>query len=156
MATKSTKSAGKILGQTKEYWINAAKQFIWPIDFTELQILVPEKDWKLAEDNLMVAHFRAHGWHVQTVISVEYTKPYVAPVSDKPMFKPIEKDVVKLEPEFKFNQVLKIASTGTELKIVSIDKKSIELKYIGIDKPNIFTTPDNLSQSIRRGVWLKM
>lgn len=157
MATKNTKLVGNILGQSKEYWINAAKQFIWPIDFTELQILIPEKDWQLADDNLMVAHFRAHGWHVQTVISVEYTKPYIAPVSDKPIFKPVKTEISdSKEPEFKFNQVLKIASTGTELKIVSIDKKSIELKYIGVDKPNIFTTPENLSQSVRRGIWLKV
>jgi len=156
MAQKNTKSVGNILGQSKEYWINAAKQMIWPIDFEHKHILVPEKDLELAADNLMASHFRAHGWHIQSAI-VEYNKPYVAPVSDKPIFKPIKTEVIDTrEPEFKFNQVLKIASTGTELKIVSIDKKSIELKYIGLDKPNITTTPENLSRSVRMGSWLKI
>jgi len=60
MATKNSKSPGNLIqGQTREYWVNAAKQFIWPIDFTDLQILVPEKDLQLANDDLMVCHFRA-------------------------------------------------------------------------------------------------
>lgn len=157
MAQKNTKSVGNILGQSKEYWVNAAKQFIWPIDFDELHILVPEKDLEYANDNLMVSHFRSHGWHIQSVIGeVEYSKPYIAPISDKPMFIQPKKQVEEKEPEFKFNQLFKIASSGDELKIVSIDKKSIELKYIGLDKPNITTTPENLARSIKMGVWLKL
>ena len=157
MATKNIKSVGNILGQSKDYWINAAKQFVWPIDFEQLHISVPEKDLKLAEDNLMVSHFKANGWHIQSAITVEYTSPFVAPVSDKPIFKPHKKETVDLTgPEFKFNQMLKIASTGTEVKIVSIDKKSIELKYIGLDRPNITTTPENLSRSVKMGVWIKL
>src|SRR6187549_2332247 len=123
MATKNIKSVGNILGQSKDYWINAAKQFVWPIDFEQLHISVPEKDLQLAADNLMVSHFKANGWHIQSAIAVEYTRPFVAPVSDKPIFKPIEKKVIETEPEFKFNQLLKIASTGTQLRIISIDKK---------------------------------
>lgn len=155
MATNRTKSVGNILGQTKEYWQNAAKQFVWPIDFEQLHISVPIKDLDLASDNLMVSHFKANGWHIQSAIEVEYTKPFIAPISDKPIFKPIEKKA-EPEPEFKFNQMLKISSTGTEVKIVSIDKKSIELKYIGLDRPNITTTPENLSRSVKMGVWIKL
>lgn len=154
---KTTNLKNNILGQTKDYWINAAKQFVWPIDFEQLHISVPEKDLQLASDNLMVSHFKANGWHIQSAIAVEYTKPFIAPVSDKPIFKPYKKEIVDLtEPEFKFNQMLKIASTGTEVKIVSIDKKSIELKYIGLDRPNITTTPENLSRSVKMGVWIKL
>lgn len=156
MAQKNTKLAGKsqvlILGQTKEYWLNASKQFIWPIDFTDLQILVPEKDLELAAANLMVSHFRANGWHVQSAIVV-YTKPFIAPVSDKPIFKPI-KVIEQKEGEFKYNQAFKIKSTECELKIISIDKKSIILSYTNRIKTDIVTTPENLSKSVRMGVWL--
>lgn len=144
-----------ILGQSREYWQNAAKQFIWPIEFDQLHISVPEKDLQLAADNLMVSHFKANGWHIQSAIAVEYTRPFIAPVSDKPIFKPIEKRA-ELEPEFKFNQTFKIKSTDCELKIVSIDKKSIHLQYTNRKKDNIITTPENLSKSIRMGVWIKL
>ena len=143
-----------ILGQTKEYWQNAAKQFIWPIEFDDLQILVPEKDLHLAEDNLMVSHFRAHGWHIQSSIQVEYTKPYVDPVFTT-AFKPI-KIIEEVEPEFRYGQRFKIKSTDCELKITSIDKKSISLEYTNRQKDNIVTNADNLNKSIRMGVWLKL
>jgi hypothetical protein len=144
-----------VLGQSRDYWQNAAKQFIWPIDFTDLQILVPEKDLQLAGDNLMVSHFRSHGWHVQSVIDVNYNKPFVAPVSDKPMFMP-PKVIEQKEGEFKFNQAFRIKSTDCELKIISIDKKTIILKYTNRSKADIATSPENLSKSVRMGVWIKL
>lgn len=155
MATKNTKSAGKVLGQSKEYWIAASKQFIWPIDFIELHISVPHKDLHLAQDNLMIQHFKAHGWHIQSAIVVEYTKPFIAPVSDKPMFT-VPKVVEEKEAEFRFNQKFQIKSTGCELRISSIDKKSITLEYTNRVKPEIVTNPDNLAKSIRMGAWLKI
>jgi len=155
MATKNIKSVGNTLGQTKEYWQNAAKQFVWPIDFEQLHISVPEKDLELAADNLMISHFKANGWHIQSAIAVEYTKPFVAPVSDIPIFKPIEKKA-EPEPEFKYNQAFKIKSTDCKLKITSIDKKSITLSYTNRDKSDIATNPDNLAKSIRMGVWIKL
>lgn len=142
-----------INGQTQQYWLNASKQFIWPIDFTDMQILVPEKDLELAADNLMVSHFRSHGWHIQSVISVDYTKPFIAPVSDKPIFQPA-KVIEQKEGEFKFNQAFRIKSTECELKIISIDKKSITLKYINRQKADITTSPENLSKSVRMGTFL--
>ncbi len=156
MAQKNTKSAGNILGQSKDYWINAAKQFVWPIDFEQLHISVPEKDLQLAADNLMVSHFKANGWHIQSAIAVEYTRPFVAPVSDKPIFKPIDKKVIESEPEFKYNQEFRIKSTDCELRITEIDKKSIVLSYINRTKPPITTTPENLAKSVRMGVWIKL
>lgn len=155
MATKNTKSVGDIAGQTKQYWLNASKQFVWPIDFEDLQILVPEKDLELAADNLMVSHFRSNGWHIQSVISVSYTKPFAAPVSDKPIFTPT-KVIEQKESEFKFNQAFKIKSTECELKIISIDKKTIILKYTNRQKADITTTPENLSKSIRMGTFLPL
>lgn len=155
MATKNIKSVGNILGQSKEYWMNAAKQFVWPIDFEQLHISVPHKDINIAENDLMVTHFRANGWHIQSAITVDYTKPFIAPVSDKPIFKPMDKKA-EPEPEFKYNQKFKIKSTDCELTIKEIDKKSIILAYTNRGKSDITTTPDNLAKSIRMGVWIKL
>lgn len=150
MARKNIELVGN---QTQRYWLNASKQFVWPIDFTDMQILVPEKDLELAADNLMVSHFRSHGWHIQSVIAVDYTKPFIAPVSDKPIFIPT-KIIEQKESEFKFNQAFRIKSTECELKIISIDKKSIILSYTNRTKPDIITTPEHLSKSVRMGTFL--
>lgn len=155
MAQKNTKSVGSlILGQTKDYWINAAKQFIWPIDFTEKHILVPEKDLDAAMDNLMVSHFRSHGWHIQSAI-VEYTKPYVAPENKGPMFTPIIK-TEQAEQKFRIGQRFIVKSSECELQVIDIKKSFIELKYTNRNKQNISTNEDNLSKSLRFNYWVEV
>jgi len=47
MATKRIKSPGN------NYWDTAAKQFPWPIDHNDKQILVPQEDLELAEAELI-------------------------------------------------------------------------------------------------------
>jgi len=159
MATKNTKSVGSLIkGQSREYWVNAAKQFIWPIDFTDFQILVPEKDLELANNNLMVSHFRAAGWHIQSAISVEYTKPYVAPESNgNPIFKPIKKEEPVTETAFKLNDKFRVVSTGCELAICLFDKQKIHLKYLNRpNKHNIISSEENLSRTLKMGTWIKL
>jgi hypothetical protein len=158
MATKSTKSVGNgevIAGQTRQYWQQAAKQFQWPIEFNDLQILVPEVDLPEAEQDLMVQHFRNNGWHVQSVIEVVYTKPYIAPVQNKPIFRPVAKPVEN-DAVFKCNQQFKISSTEDELRISGIDKKTITLSYTNKRKEPITTSPENLAKMIRMGLWIKL
>lgn len=144
-----------VAGQSRQYWINAAKQFKWPIDFNDLQILVPECDLQQAEDDLMVKHFRNAGWHIQIAI-VEYTKPFIAPVSNKPIFRPFKPIEQQPETEFKFNQKFLIQSTECELVISEISKKGIVLKYTNRNKGNINTTAENLQRQLKFGTWIKI
>jgi len=156
MAQKNTKSVGKILGQSREYWTNAAKQFIWPIDFNGLHICVPEKDLQLAEGDLMVSHFRANGWHIQSGMDVEYTKPYVAPENKGPMFKPLKQDTEQLSTSFKLNQQFRIKSSDCELKIIHIERGKIHLKYTNRNKHDLLTSEENLNKSLRMGYWIEI
>lgn len=157
MATKNIKSVGNILGQTKEYWQNAAKQFVWPIDFEQLHISVPHKDMHLAENDLMVSHFRANGWHIQSAVAVAYTKPFIAPVSDKPIFKPIKKtEIETTATNFKLNDRFKVKSTDCELQICFFDKGKIHLKYTNRNKHNIITSEENLNRVLKMETWVKI
>lgn len=152
MAQKNIKLVGNT-GQSKEYWQNAAKQFIWPINFDELHILVPEKDLILAEDNLMVQHFRANGWHIQPVIDVQYTKPYVAPENKGPMFKAFKQEEKQEESKFKCEQRFKVISSDCELKIVRLEKGKVQLHYTNRNKPDLLTSEENLIRALNIGTW---
>ena len=154
MATKHIKSVGN---PSKSYFENAAKQFVWPINFNDRTILVPENELELAEDDLMVKHFRTHGWHIQSAIGeVQKTKVYVAPVSDKLIFKPTKTDIIEVENKFKIGQKFKVVSTFCQLKIVDMTKKSITLKYTNRDKQDLVTTEENLSKAIRLGNFVEV
>lgn len=142
---------------SKSYFDNAAKQFCWPIDHDEKVILVPEDELQYAEDDIMIQHFRKFGWHIQSAISVEYTKVFVKPETPGPMFrgdiKPVKQEV---EPDFKCNQKFLIKSTNTKVMICEITKKSVTLSYRDVKKDNIITTVENLSRSVRMGVFEKI
>lgn len=155
MATKNTKSAGNlILGQTERYWINAAKQFIWPIDLKDKIIQVPEPELSKANDDLMVSHFRSHGWHIQSCISVEYTKPFIAPESNgKPIFKPVKEAEPIKETKYKINQEFTIQSSDCRVKIVRIEKGKIQFKYLNRNKPDLLSSEENLDAVLRKGYW---
>lgn len=156
MATKRTKSVGSY--PSESYFTTAAKQFSWPIDFTDKVILVPEQDLQDAEDDLMVQHFRKYGWHIQSVIDVERTKIFVKPpVPPKGMFRGDIK-TVKQEPEpiFKCNQQFKIVSTGTIMQIVEVSKKGIVLRYVDGSRADIQTTMENLTKSLKMGVFVRI
>lgn len=153
MATKNTKLAGNIAGQSRQYWINAAKQFIWPIDFNDLQILVPEKDLELANDNLMVSHFRAHGWHVQSSIISEYTDVYKKPefgTKFPVIVKPGEEPKKTL---YNIGDKFRVKSTECELKITHLEKGKVHLKYLNRTKHDIISSEENLSAVLRREQW---
>lgn len=155
MATKNTKSAGN-----NNYWLNAAKQFVWPIDEKEKTILVPQSELELAEQDLMVLHFRNNGWHIQSVIG-EVEKKRVFSTdglkSDKPIFKPVKKEVkeVKLS-RFTINNRFKITSTECELKITHIEQGKIHLHYTNKNKPDLITSEENLNKVLRMGVWVEL
>lgn len=162
MATKNIKSAGsahQFAGQTKSYWENAAKQFIWPIDFTDLQILVPEKDLELAAGNLMVTHFRAAGWHIQSAI-VEYTKPFVAPTSNgAPIFKPIPGKVTpgNTASEFTIGQQVKVISSECELEVTHLEKGKVHLAYTNRPrKPPLLVSEEQLKKALSFGTWVRI
>lgn len=157
MAQKNTKLVGNILGQSRQYWETASKQFVWPIDFIDLQILVPEKDLSLAGNDLMVTHFRAAGWHIQSVMSVAYTKPFVAPENKGPIFIPIKKEIVEKETEFKLSQKFKVLSTECELQIFHIEKGKIHLKYLNRPaKHDIISSEENLLRVLRLNSWIRL
>lgn len=140
----------------KSYWNNAAKQISWPIDHNDKQILVPEDELQLAEDDLMVMHFRKYGWHIQSSI-IQHTKPFIAPTTKGPIFRgDLKKEVVEAEPLFKCNDKFRIQSTGTEVMIVEYTKKSISLKYTSMVKDNIITSPENLAKSVKMGVFVRI
>lgn len=149
MATKSTKSVGN------GYWINAAKQFEWPIDFEDKVILVPESELSLAEDNLMVAHFRNNGWHIQLSIDVIKTKPFVAPVSGgRPIFKTANKVVAEVEQsQYTVGNTFRVLSTGCELQIMNLEKGKVHLKYTNRDKHNLLLSEDGLTNVLHRQLW---
>lgn len=140
----------------RAYFELAAKQFAWPIDFDEKLIFVPEDDLEYAERDLMVQHFRGHGWHVQSCISVEYTKVFVKPITPGPIFRgDLKRHIDEPEQVFKCNQKFK-TSTDTVLQIVEITKKSITLAYIGVKKDNVVTTAENLQKSVKMGVFVRV
>lgn len=142
---------------SKSYFTTAAKQFSWPINHDDKTILVPEDELQYAEDDIMVQHFRKFGWHVQSCISVEHTKVFIKPKTPGPIFrgdiKPVKQET---EPDFKCNQKFLIKSTGTRIMICEITKKSVTLSYLDIKKDNIITTAENLSRSVRMGVFEKI
>lgn len=158
MATKLTKSAGKILGQSSEYWINAAKQFVWPIDFSELQILVPESDLNLAEQDLMVSHFRVNGWHIQSSIDVKYTSPYIAPIGNgKPMFagKPKEEASVK-KSLCSVGDKFMVKSSDCKLEVTHVESGKVHFKYTNRNKAPLLSSEENLKTVLNRGQWIKI
>jgi len=146
--TKSTGSVGN------EYWINAAKQIVWPIDLKERHISVPQAELTQAQDNLMVQHFCNNGWYIQSCIEVVKTKPFIAPITDRPIFKPI-KIVEEKETLFKLEDKFKVLSTECELKIVHLEKGKLHLKYLNRNKPNIISSEENLSNMLKRKLWIK-
>jgi hypothetical protein len=162
MATKKSKSPGNlILGQTREYWINAGKQFEWPIDFELECINVPEAEIEIASDNLMVTHFRNHGWHIQSAIGeVEKKKVYVAPISNgQPIFKPVNHVAPELEvkSQFQCGQMFKILSSECELKITNLEHKKVHLQYTNRPgKTPLLTSEENLLTILRRGQWVRI
>jgi hypothetical protein len=154
MATKNTKLAGN------SYWVNAAKQFVWPIDEKEKSILVPQSELELAEQDLMVLHFRNNGWHVQSVIGdVNKKKVFTTDglKSEMPIFRPIIKEVAEVKlSRFTLNNRFKIVSTDCELKITHIESGKIHLSYTNKSKPDLLTSEENLNKVLRMGVWIEL
>jgi hypothetical protein len=144
--TKST----NLLGDN--YWNNAAKQIVWPVDLIQRHISVPESELQQAKDNLMVQHFCNNGWHIQSCIDVIKNKPFIAPVSTGPIFKPVKVVEVK-ESLYHLEDKFKVISTGEEFKIVFMDKGKLHLKYLNRDKPNIISSEENLSAMLNRKLW---
>lgn len=146
----------KLVGNhTKEYWITAAKQFIWPIDFNDMQILVPENDLELAENDLMVDHFRNNGWHIQSVIDVQYTTVY-----KKPEFTTKFREVVKVEEVkktlYNIGEKYRVKSTDCELEITYMDKGKLHFKYLNRKKPDIISSEEQLTKVLRWQQWIKI
>lgn len=154
MATTRTKSVGNILGQSRDYWVNAAKQFVWPIDFEQVAILIPEKDLPIAADDLMVKHFRSNGWHIQSAIEVEYTKPFTKPVSTgKPIFyqKHVEE---KAASKYTLGKKFRIRSSDCELEITHIEHGKIHLHYTNRPhKADLLTSEEHLDKAVRNEYW---
>lgn len=142
---------------SKSYFDNAAKQFSWPIDHNDKMILVPEDELIYAEDDIMIQHFRKFGWHIQSAISVEHTKVFVKPETRGPMFRGDIKLVKQeVEPDFKCNEKFLIKSTDTRIMICEITKRSLSLRYLDGGRADIITTAENLSRSVRMGVFEKI
>lgn len=148
MATKSTKSVGN------EYWLNAAKQFPWPIDLQERVINVPHNELEAAEQDLMVEHFRNNGWHIQSCIEVIHTKPFVKPVPNGPIFKPVKIVEPIKDTKYHLNDAFKIKSSDCELKIVRIEKGKIQFHYLNRPhKPDLLSSEEALDRALRMKYW---
>jgi hypothetical protein len=151
---KNGKSVGEIIaGQSREYWVNAAKQFIWPINFTDLQILVPEKDLELVETNLMVAHFRSHGWHIQSVIGEVDTQPVFDPKMNLPARRYHE---IASRSEFMAGDCFRVLSSECELRCERVEKK-IQLSYTNRPgKHDLLVSEEQLKKAISFGLWIRI
>lgn len=140
-----------------EYWLNAAKQFPWPIDLQERVINVPHNELESAEQDLMVEYFRNNGWHIQSCIEVVHTKPFVKPVSNGPIFKPTK--IVEPIPDTKYHKddSFKIKSSDCELKIVRIEKGKIQFKYTNRPhKHDLLSSEDALDRALKMGYWVSV
>lgn len=150
MATKNTKSVGNSLGDS--YWLNAAKQIEWPIDLAEKHISVPHNELDAAQDNLMAQHFLNNGWHIQSAIEVVKNKVFVAPVSDKPIFKPLK--VAKItEPKYKNGTKYLIKSTECIVQIIRLEKGKVQFHYLNRNKPDLLSSEENLDAVLRKELW---
>lgn len=163
MATKPTKLAGKsttkYLGNTahtKEYWMNAAKQIVWPVDYDEQHISVPYLELEMAKDNLIVQHFCNNGFHIQSAISVEKTIPFVAPVTPGPIFRGVVIQEEKPKTLYQTGEKFKVRSTECELEIVHQEKGKIHFKYLNRNKPDIISSEEQLTKVIRWQQWSKI
>lgn len=143
--TKSTSYPGK------SYFETAAKQFCWPLNWDDKTILVPESELWLAEDHLIVAHFRSYGWHIQSCIDVVKTIPFVAPITVGPIFRQPPK-LLDAETKYRCGQKFKIVSTECEVQIIEVSKK-IELHYTNRNKPDLTTNEVNLDRVLKMGLW---
>lgn len=156
MATKPIKYLGNT-GHTKEYWINAAKQIAWPVDYDEQHISVPQPEIREAEESLIVQHFCNNGFFIQQAISVEKTIPFVAPVTAGPIFRGVLKEQEeKPKTLYQTGEKFKVRSTECELEIVHQEKGKIHFKYLNRNKPNIISSEEQLTKVIRWEQWRKI
>ena len=121
------------------------------------------KDYEAASDDLMVKHFIARGWKINTVNgSVSETKVYNAPVTNgKPMFAAIKAEAKEEHKpgQFMTGQRFAIKSTGCELEITYIDTRSpvkIHLKYTNRNKHDFIASPEQLNKSLKMEVWVAL
>lgn len=148
--TKTDTKSTNYLGDS--YWLNAAKQIEWPIDLKERHISVPESELYAAKDNLMVQHFVNNGWHIQSSIEVVKNRVFVAPVSDKPIFKPL-KVVEVTEPKYKNGTKYLIKSTECIVQIVRLEKGKVQFHYLNRNKPDLLSSEENLDRVLRMQTW---
>lgn len=160
MASKLKKSKNTVTKSIsypgKSYFDNAAKQFCWPIDHNDKQILVPENELQLAENDLMVAHFRSFGWHIQSCIEVTHTKPFIAPENKGPMFKDFRKPEEVKVPNFIIGQRFMIRSTECRLQINHIEKGKVHLQYTNRNKAPLLSSEENLLAVLRKDLWVRL
>lgn len=152
MATKRIKSVGNL-----SYWQNAAKQIEWPVDFEEKHISVPESELQYASEHLMVQHFCNNGFHIQSCIGdIPRTTVYVAPVSDKPIFRPIAKSVAPeavVRPYQQGNK-FRIKSTNCELEITHIESGKVHFVYTNRPhKAPLLNSIESLDKVLKMEVW---
>lgn len=153
---KSTDTkSGSYLGS--EYWLNAAKQFPWPINLQDRIINVPHNELEVAEQDLMVEHFRNNGWHVQSCIEVVHTEPFIAPTSNGPIFKPLKPKEPETESKYHLNDKFLIKSSECELKIIRLEKGKVQFHYTNRPgKVDLLSSEENLDGVLRKGYWVKI
>lgn len=138
----------------KSYFDNAAKQFSWPIDHKDKQILVPQDELEKAEQDLMVAHFRGYGWHIQSVLpgSVEIKDVY----NPKFVLQGVKKQKEEEKAGFSTGDRFKIKSTECELEITHIDKGKIHFSYTNRSKHPLISSKENLERMLNMKYWIKL
>lgn len=156
MATKNIKFLGNT-GHSKEYWVEAAKQIEWPVDYDEFHISVPENDIERAKDHLMVQHFCNNGFFIQSCIDVSKTKLFEAPTTPGPIFRgEIKNEPDKPKSLYNLGEQYRVKSTECELEIVHMEKGKLHFKYLNRNKPNIISSEDQLTKVLRWQQWNKI
>lgn len=132
----------------KSYWLNAAKQIPYPVDFDERYISIPQSQLEVAQENLMVQHFTNNGFHIQSCIE--------APVT--PVFDPAIRlaSRPKTKSEFAEGDKFEVLSDGAHLCIHAREKERITLAYLNRNKPNITTNIDQLRRVLTFNVWKRI
>lgn len=151
MATKNIKLVGNT-GQSAQYWTNAAKQIVWPVDLNELHISIPIDEVDKAKENLMVQHFINAGFFIQTCIPDSRTEVFNPEIR-------LKMPAVKIAPDnavYKPGDRFKIRSTECEMVIETTESKKIHLKYTNRNKHNIITSEEMLNKNLSWGTWIKL
>lgn len=153
MASKNTKSVGKIHGQSLDYWVNASKQIPWDVDIQNSHISVPFNEVELAVENLMVKHFVNNGFFIQQCIPNGVSKKVFNP---EIRFKLPSEKITPVDSIYKTGDSFRVNSTMCEMEITSTESKKIHLRYTNRDKNDLIYSEELIHRNVSMKYWDKL